>query len=250
VTPRLCLIPARGGSKRLPGKNIHPFFGHPLLAYTISAARRSGLFSDVIVSTDDESIGKVALHYGAEYLVRPAELASDKAGLVEVAEHALATLKARSRTVETFCQLMPNCPLRRSDDIVRHHHEFESAARQFQISVVPYRGVYAHWAQSVDEHGRGRWAFGEQFLVQSQQLGELVCPTGAIWWARTADFLAQRKFYGEPYHVALMDPIRGLDVDHREELELADVLVRGLRDRDGVTPLEPVSEKPFEGDRG
>jgi CMP-N-acetylneuraminic acid synthetase len=236
----LCLIPARGGSKRLPGKNIHSFFGHPLLAYTIAAARRSELFIDIVVSTDDQSIGAIAEQYGAEYLQRPPELASDKAGLVEVAEHALAALRARGVEVDSFCQLMPNCPLRRSADIVRHAAAFENGARNFQISVIPYQGVYPHWAITVDGEGRGQWMFGEKFLVQSQQLSAAMCPTGAIWWMRTKPFLEQRKFYGEPFHVEPMHAINGLDIDHREELELAEIYVRGLRERDGVSPLEPV----------
>lgn len=235
-----CVIPARGGSKRLPQKNITSFFGHPLLAYTIAAAKRSGLFARVVVSTDDPAIGAIAERYGAEYLRRPDEFATDNAGLVEVAEHFLDHVASTGTPAAAFCQLMPNCPLRRSEDIVEHERLFREHKRAFQISMIPYRGVYPQWATVTDETGAGRWFFGEQYLVQSQALAEVWCPTGAIWWARTADFRTQRKFYGWPYHVAPMDANRGIDIDHREELELAEILVRGLRDRDGVSPLEPI----------
>lgn len=241
----VALIPARGGSKRLPGKNIRPFFGHPMLAYAIASAFNSNLFEHVIVSTDDPTIGRVAEWYGAEYLPRPPELATDEATLIGVALHVLETLKARGVEVEALCQLMPNCPLRRSNDIVDHYRTFSEQQHAFQISVVPYRGVYPHWALIPDEHQVGKWLFGAQYLVNSQQLGTPVCPTGAVWWVRAADFVEQKAFYGNPFHTAEMDANRGLDIDHADELAFADILVRGLRDRDGVSPLENVTTSPF-----
>lgn len=241
--PRLAaVIPARGGSKRLPGKNARTFFDHPLIAYSIAAAQTSGLFSRIVVSTDDASIGRIAEWYGAEYLKRPPELATDAAGLIEVALHFLDALAQDGFAPEAFCQLMPNCPLRRAEDIRAHHERF--AERSFQISTVRYRGVYPHWALRREANGEGRWLFGE-YLVPSQELGVPVCPTGAIWWARSDAFRQQRAFYGQPFFIEEMDATRGLDIDHAGELELAELLVRGLKDRDGEFPLEPVARPPF-----
>ncbi len=241
----IAIIPARGGSKRLPKKNFRSFLGHPMLAYTVSAALNSKLFEMVIVSTDDPIIGRIAEWYGAEYLPRPQELATDQASLVDVGLHVLEVLSAQGIEVDALCQLMPNCPLRRSEDIVEHYSLFENNHRHFQISVVPYRGVYPHWALVMDDGQKGRWLFGDKFLVPSQELGVVYCPTGAIWWARVSDFLEQRSFYGDPFHLAPMDGNRGLDIDRAEELELADILVRGLRERDGILPLEPIAVDPF-----
>ena len=242
----VCVIPARGGSKRLPDKNIAPFFGHPLLAYSVAAARHAALFSRILVSTDDPRIGRIAQHYGAEYLERPAELASDTAGLVEVCVHALEHARRQGLEPDAYCQLMPNCPLRRASDVVALHELFTRERRSFQISVVPYRGVYPHWALRQRPDGTGEWIFGER-LVPSQQLGKAVCPTGAVWWASVSEFLEQRTHYGRPWHVAEIDADRGIDIDTREELVLADLLVRGLRDRDGTLPLESIAEAPFAG---
>jgi pseudaminic acid cytidylyltransferase len=240
----VAIIPARGGSKRLPGKNIRPFFGHPAIAYSIAAAQNSGLFERVIVSTDDPLTGQIAEWYGADYIPRPPELATENAGLVEVSLHALDWLKTEGVEPDALCQLMPNCPLRRGGDIRAHYELFMAEERKFQISVIGYRGVYPHWAMHVEADGRAAWVFGD-YLVPSQSLGMPVCPTGAIWWVRVADFREQRAFYGNPYHIAEMDANRGIDIDRADDWELADLLVRGLRDRDGFSPLEPVQTEPY-----
>lgn len=241
----IAIIPARGGSKRLPGKNIKPFFGHPLIAYTISAALRSNLFHKVIVSTDSPEIGEIGQWYGAEYLPRPKELATDKASLIDVALHTIESLEQQNFRLNSLCQLMPNCPLRRSEDIVEQFSIFENQQRLFQISTIPYRGVYPHWALAQDSKGRGRWVFGSGNLVPSQDLETVYCPTGAIWWVRVNAFRKQRAFYGDPFHLCLMDANRGLDIDRMDELELGELLVQGLWERDKVFPLEPVEKLSF-----
>lgn len=241
----IAIVPARSGSKRLPEKNVLPFFGHPMLAYAVSAALNSGLFAKVVVSSDDPAIGRIAEWYGATFLLRPARLASDSAQLVDVARHVLEVLRSRGIEPEAICQCMPNCPLVRSADILQHWRIFSGANRLFQISVVPYRGVYPQWAIVSDDHQEGRWLFGERQLVRSQELAPVFCPTGAIWWARTKDFLAQNAFYGSPFYLAPMDPNRGIDIDDEEDLRLAELLVQGLTARDGESPLEPASHEAF-----
>jgi len=240
------LIPARGGSKRLPGKNLKTFFGHPMLAYAISAALNTKLFSTVIVSSDDPDVGRVAQWYGAEFLLRTQSLATDSASLVDVGKHLLDTLRERGQSPDALCQCMPNCPLVRGSDIVEHWRWFREKRRSFQISVVPYRGVYPQWAMIADHQHKGQWLYGDKNLVRSQELSQTFCPTGAIWWTRTADFLAQSAFYGSPFHLAPMDANRGMDIDDEEDLALAELIVRGLRDRDGQSPLEPIQCASFQ----
>jgi CMP-N-acetylneuraminic acid synthetase len=240
------LIPARSGSKRLPGKNMRDFFGHPLLAYAISAAVNSGIFDRVIVSSDDPQIGSAGSLYGAEFFRRPDHLASDNATLVDVARHALQKLSHDSALPEVLCQMMPNCPLVRSFDVRNHWRIFESGRRSFQISVVPYRGVYPHWALTADADFRGHWKFGQEQLVRSQDLQHTYCPTGAIWFVRAEDFLRQNAFYGEPFHLAPLDPNRGIDIDTLDDFEMAELLARGLASRDGASPLEPVQCGAFQ----
>lgn len=243
----VAVIPARGGSKRLPGKNLLSFFGHPMMAYGISAAVNSGLFEKVTVSSDDAEIGRVAEWYGAEFIERPPELATDTAKSIDAVTHVLRRLAATGSFPETLCQVLPNCPLVTSGDIIEHGRLFREANRSFQISVVTYRCVYPEWAMVEDEKGHGRWRFGAEFLVRSQELARSFCPTGAVWWARCADLVAQNTFYGSPYHLAEIDANRGVDIDDEEDLRLAKLLVLGLTARDGCSPLEPMKESYFAG---
>ncbi len=216
-----------------------------MLAYSISAALNSGVFGEVIVSSDDPAICRIAEWYGAVSIVRPPNLATDSASLVDVAQHVLEVLRGRGIEPEAICQCMPNCPLVRSMDIVNHARMFRDNRRRFQISVVPYRGVYPHWALVPNQQEQGRWLYGERYLVRSQELPKTFCPTGAIWWARTRDFLEQNAFYGSPFHLAPIDANRGIDIDDEEDLRLAELLVHGLSARDGVFPLEPVTRNAF-----
>lgn len=119
------MIPARSGSKRVPDKNIRPLAGHPVLAYTITAAIESGIFAAVIVSTDSERYAAIARHYGAETpFLRPAELAGDRSPDVDWVEHALKRLQAQGRAFDCFSLLRPTSPFRQADTIQRAWREF------------------------------------------------------------------------------------------------------------------------------
>jgi N-acylneuraminate cytidylyltransferase len=116
----VALIPARQGSKRVPGKNVRPLNGHPAIAYTIAPAIESGVFDSVIVSTDSEQIAEVAAHYGAEVpFLRPAAFAGDTSPDIEWLEHALDELKRRGRTWDCFSLLRPTSPFRTAGTIRR-----------------------------------------------------------------------------------------------------------------------------------
>lgn len=123
----VALIPARSGSKRVPGKNVRLLGGHPLLAYTISAARSSGIFSKVVVSTDSEEYAAVARHYGAEVpVLRPAEMAGDLSPDIEWVAHILAELERRGDAFDCFSILRPTSPFRMAETIRRAWDQFRS----------------------------------------------------------------------------------------------------------------------------
>jgi CMP-N,N'-diacetyllegionaminic acid synthase len=116
----VALIPARGGSKRVPGKNVRALGGHPMLAYTIAAAADSGVFDAIIVSTDSEDVARIARDYGAEVpFLRPPALAGDTSPDIEWLEHLLEELRARGRTWDCFSLLRPTSPFRTADTIRR-----------------------------------------------------------------------------------------------------------------------------------
>ncbi len=123
----VALIPARAGSKRFPDKNIYPFFGHPLIAYSIASALESGVFSKVVVSTDSETYAKIARHYGAEApFLRPTEIAGEHSLDIEWVEDALGRLKRQQEEFECFSLLRPTSPFRRAETIRRAAKQFFS----------------------------------------------------------------------------------------------------------------------------
>jgi N-acylneuraminate cytidylyltransferase len=120
----IALIPARGGSKRVPRKNIRPLAGHPVLAYTIAAARASGVFVDVLVSTEDEEIAGIARHYGATVLPRPASMAADASPDIDWVAHALQSRADTGPMPDCFAILRPSSPFRTADTIRRARSQF------------------------------------------------------------------------------------------------------------------------------
>lgn len=138
MNPRcVALVPARAGSKRIPGKNVRRLGGHPLMAYTLSAARDSGIFSGIIVSTDSPDVAAVARHYGAEVpFLRPAEFAGDASPDIEWLRHLLETLRAEGRTFEAFCLLRVTSPFRTAETVRRAWDRFLSAGSIDSIRAV------------------------------------------------------------------------------------------------------------------
>lgn len=123
----VALIPARAGSKRVKGKNLRPLAGHPLLAYTVAAARASGVFGAVMVSTEDEATAAAARHYGAEVpFLRPAAFAGDLSPDIEWLKHALTALKESGRSFDAFALLRPTSPFRSAATIQRAWKEFQA----------------------------------------------------------------------------------------------------------------------------
>ena len=133
----VALIPARSGSKRVPDKNIRPLAGHPVIAYTIAAAQGSGIFKDIIVSTDSENYAEIAKYYGAQIpFLRPAELAGDQSADIEWLQYTLGRLQDAGCTYDCFSILRPTSPFRLPETIQRAWHEFST-----QIGVDSLRAV-------------------------------------------------------------------------------------------------------------
>jgi CMP-N-acetylneuraminic acid synthetase len=224
----IAIIPARGGSKRIPGKNIHPLAGKPLIAYSIVAALESTLFHRVIVSTDNEEIADVARGWGAEVpFFRSAEISGDITPVSAVTADALARVDPDGRQYETVAQLMPNCPLRTAQDLVASHEQFKETGADSQISVVRYGWQNPWWAM---RRSSGTFElnplFPTEMTARSQDLPELFCPTGAIWWGK-ASLIREQKTFHIPKRTGWEIPWeRGIDIDTFDDLELAEVVLR------------------------
>lgn len=215
------IIPARGGSKRIPRKNILEFHGRPMIAYTISAALESGVFERVIVSTDDEQIASVSRECGAEVPFMRTVHADDHAPVSSVVIDALQRLAIVDGSVG---MLMPNCPLREAADVRVLYRSFESKHRRFQLSAFAYGFANPWWAHEVSEGGPAIPRFPEALKRRSQDLPTLLCPTGACWLARVPDLLDSGTFYGPDYHFEEIDRIAATDIDDHDDLAMAKAL--------------------------
>ena len=225
VKQRIAIIPARGGSKRIPHKNITEFCAKPMIAWTIQAAKESGLFDRILVSTDDQSIAEVSKTWGAEVPFLRASYSDDHAPVSEATVSALQ--QAMNHWQESYAsviQLMANCPLLTADDITQAVTQFEAQDRSFQISCFKYGWMNPWWAVKLDTEGHPERLFPETAGQRSQDLPELFCPTGAIWIAKADMLLKTKTFYG-PNHV--FEPMlweSGVDIDDYDDMRFAEAL--------------------------
>ncbi len=231
---KLAVIPARGGSNRIPRKNVVDFFGVPMIAHTIVSAIQSEIFDAVVVSTDDEEIAAVSAAYGAEVSNRPVHLGENRVAVSDVVLN-VAQQRTEMDTGSVVCMLMANCPLRCASDI-REQYEYFSTAETSLVSVVPFQGVYPEWALTRDDSGIATWNTMEKLTV-SQELAESYCPTGAIWWSTLDSLCRFGSFYSDPFRVMPLSLIRGWDIDEPEDLEVARILTLGLHAQNGRWPL-------------
>ena len=222
----LAVIPARGGSKRIPGKNLRHLSGRPLLAYTVEAALQSDLFDHVLVSTDSPEIAEVARDCGADVpFLRDASLSDDFVPVSAATLDALERMHSAGEEIASVCQLMPNCPLRTADDIVASHEQFVRTGTESQVSVVRYGWQNPWWAMRRDEGLALAPLFEAAATERSQDLPELFCPTGAVWWAK-ADALRRAGTYHLAGRTGWEIPWRrGIDIDTEADWELALVLM-------------------------
>lgn len=220
VTKNICLIPARGGSKRIPKKNIVDFHGKPLLFYTIQAAKNSGLFGDnIYVSSDSEEILKVASSNGVKALKRPAEFSGDTASLEGVTNHLIREVGLSS--FDHLCLMMPNCPLRTGEDVAASYSSLIEAKSNCLMSVLKYEWLYPFWALQ-EKNGTLSPFFGKKYFIDSKLLPkDIYCPSGAIRWVRISNFVKEKTYYGKRLTKYVLPFERGADIDTYEDLELA-----------------------------
>lgn len=232
MVKNIAIIPARGGSKRIPHKNIIDFFGKPLIAWTIEAAQESGIFERVIVSTDDEQIAKVAQQYGAEVPFMRQAFADDYSPVSLVTTDALEQLLPDR--YDTVVQLMANCPLRTSDAIRASYAYFIKHKLDFQLSCFPFGWMNPWWAYKLDEHNTPEPLFSDNLRnMRSQDQERLYCPTGAIWMAKAEKLCQQKTFYGDGYKFFPLSWEESVDIDDYEDLKMAKAAYLILHNEDG-----------------
>lgn len=219
------MIPARGGSRRIPRKNIVDFLGRPLIAWTIDAARESGCFADVLVSTDDPEIAAIARSCGATVPFLRGGNSDDQAPSSLATIEALTQYAAWSGGMpEVVAQLLPTCPLRGADPVRDAFADFAAHDAGFLLSCTDFGPLNPWWAATLDAEGHPRPLFPEAMTQRSQDLPPAFMPSGAIWLARVRDLLAARTFYGPGHRYRPMDWLAGFDIDTPEDLAIARAL--------------------------
>jgi len=221
-TPAIAIIPARGASKRIPRKNIVDWFGKPMIAQTIEAALTSHLFSQVVVSTDDQEIADIAVQCGASVPFLRKKFADDKTAISQVTMHTIQELERRKiGHFNTVVQLMANCPLRTAADVSAAYQHFLSANAQFQISCVKFGWLNPWWAFTMDANHQAKYLFPAKLTQRSQDQPDLFCPTGAIWIANKTSLLFQKTFYGTDCTFFEIGWDHAIDIDTYQDLAWA-----------------------------
>jgi CMP-N-acetylneuraminic acid synthetase len=226
----LCAIPARGGSKRLPRKNLRALAGKPLIAHTIEVARHSGLFENVYVCTDDEEIAEIARAWGASVpILMPQELCGDLIAshipCQHLASHLAADPARRGSPPEMLVCLQPTSPLRSVDDLRGAVNKFQNNDFDFLVSVTPVDPHDFHWAVVPNGGDYWRMFFGEQYMEERPLLPPVFRPNGSIKIARLPALARAGHFFGERMGVVETPPERSVHVALEFDLKLCELLL-------------------------
>jgi N-acylneuraminate cytidylyltransferase len=242
----VALIPARAGSKRVAGKNVRRLADHPLIAYTIAAARASGVFDRVVVSTDSEEYQRIAQHYGADVpALRPAAYAGDLSPDIEWVEFTLATLRDRGQHYECFSILRPTSPFRQADTIRRAFDQFQTESGIDSLRAV--ERCRQHPGKMWIVHSRRMtpllpfWTGNQPWhSSQYQALPEVYVQNASleIAWSRVVS--EGRTISGEVIVPFFTEGYEGFDINRGEDWELATTLVAA-----GHVRLPQVDARPY-----
>lgn len=223
----LAIIPARGGSKGLPGKNIRLLDGKPLIAHTIEAALASKKITKIIISTDDESIAAVCRDYDVEIpFMRPKELAGDNSLIVETYLYTLKRINEEQGTdFDSIIALLPTCPLRTGEDIDKAVEIFEHKNADSVISF--YEAPHpVQWYRTIDDNGVLRALLPEgDRLANRQEEKKSYLPNGAIYIFKV-ELLQQHKYYSDRTYPYVMPAERSIDIDTQFDFDLAECLIQ------------------------
>jgi pseudaminic acid cytidylyltransferase len=223
----IAVIPARGGSKRIPRKNIKAFAGKPMIAYAIEAAKASGLFGHVLVSTDDEEIQSIANDWGAETpFVRPAELANDFTTTVPVVAHAIQTCEQLGWEFSKVCCIYPCVPLLYTDDLKGAMKKLDRSPADYCFPITEYPSPIQR-ALKHNTNGRIFPYFPEHELTRTQDLESAYYDAGQFYWGKKQAWLKNPRIHsnGIGYEIPNW---RAVDIDTPEDWDRAERLAFAL----------------------
>ena len=218
----LAIIPARGGSKGLPGKNIRELNGKPLIAYTIEAALNSKKITKIIVSTDDNEIAEVCRKYVDIPFMRPVELAQDDSLIVDTYIYTVEKAnRVFGENYDSVVALLPTCPFRTAEDIDNAIGIFEEKDADSVISF--YEATHpVQWYKTLDKDGVLRAVMSEgNRLANRQEEERAYLPNGAIYVFNLDNTLRKNTYYTDKTYPYIMPIERSVDIDYLSDFEYA-----------------------------
>ncbi len=215
----VAIIPARGGSKRIPRKNIADINGQPMISYPIRTALESGIFDRVIVSTDDPEIKQISLSCGAEVSDRPVELATDEAFEIDVYGQVLDTLPTRP---QNFCAIYPTAIFINEDDIKGAFDQLSGADVVMGASRYP---IHPFKALRTNAEGYAEMVHPKECLQRSQTYPEYVASNGTFYWFDTESYFKYKSYYAPKLKTFAVPTLRAVDIDEPEDLHFARALM-------------------------
>ncbi|MBK7128946.1 MAG: pseudaminic acid cytidylyltransferase [Crocinitomicaceae bacterium] len=227
----IAIIPARGGSKRIPGKNIKLFAGKPIIAYSIDTLKKSNLFQRIIVSTDDSSIEKIALQYGAEVpFTRSSENSNDHAVLADVIAEVLHNLSAENLDFDIICCMLATAPFINSDQLIEMSQQLKPGVEA--VFTVQQFGFPIYRALQKNNEGLMSMIWPENMKKRSQDFNPAFHDAGQVYFIRKSAFMEQKKLYPEKSFGFEINALDAVDIDTPEDWVIAEKLFE-LRNNSG-----------------
>lgn len=230
MTRRIAIIPARGGSKRLPDKNIRDFCGKPMIGHILDTARISSLFDIIHVSTDSDKIAQTAMALGFRPdFPRPPDLAQDSTPIIPVVRYVLEEYRRRGLEFEQACLLYACAPLVEADDLRAAAHMFDELGGNRVVLSVTSFAVPIEWAYDLGADGAMTPVQPGMFNVRSQDLTTKYHDTGSFSFLPTGRILDDQPHDDRDFHGFVLPRHKAVDIDDGDDWTLAEMLYRGRR---------------------
>ena len=224
----VAVIPARGGSKRIPRKNIRKFSGKPIIAYSIEKALLSDLFGKVIVSTDDDEINSIAKQFGAEVpFKRPTQLSDDYAGTTEVVAHAIKWMENQGWTLNGVCCIYPTAPLLDVELLKTSYEMFTKGKWDYVFSAAENVYPVERSFKVLDNSGL-KMLIPENFNRRSQDLTPTFHDAGQFYWGTPETWVEERPIFSKRSTIIKLPTYRVADIDTEEDWKRAELLYKVL----------------------
>jgi len=225
----LAIIPARGGSKRIPRKNIKPFLGKPIIAYSIEAALKSGLFDTVMVSTEDPEIAEIAKEYGASVpFLRSAENANDYAVLADVIEEVLTAYQNKEQYFDAICCMLPTAPFVTHEILTETHHKLISEKYDSVFPVIEFSFPIQRSLKLLNKKLELVWP--EHLNTRSQDLDPRFHDSGQFYWMYTQPFLENKTILTANTGAVVISSLQAQDIDTETDWKLAELKYKLMLD--------------------